>query len=412
MAQRIPGAPRRILLVDCDAFFVQVARLEDPHGAGKAECLVVGGSASGRGVVTSASYEARKYGVRSAMPAAQALRLCPRATIVPVPRDAVGKWSRAVRSVLTELAPVVQAASVDEFYLDMSGTERLFPGSLAETAEHIRQRVREVASITTSIGGGTRRVIAKLATGRAKPDGVFIVPPGGEEAFMRTLDLRHIPGIGPQLARELAAKGLVSVESAWAIEPDWFERWFGTRRGRWLHRRIRGLDDSEVDPQERRRSISSERTFGSDIDSDAELSRRLLTMCGSVAARLRSKDLRARTVTVKIRDFDFRTRQRNRTLDTPVESDTAVFRCASCLLSDLRARRRVPVRLLGVGLGGLEGPESGGAQLEIFPESAEGKTVTPETPRDRHVTRAIDELADRFGGEVLVRGSTLRSKGR
>ena len=355
------------------------------------------------------------------MPAARALRLCPQATIVPVPRGAVGKWSRRVRAVLKDLAPVVQSASVDEFYLDLTGTERAFGGeSLAETAERIRKAVRERAGIAVSIGGGTRRVIAKLATKRAKPDGVHVVEPGREEEFMRTLDLGDIPGIGPMLARKLAAKGLVSVESAWEIDRGWFERWFGERRGAWIHRRIRGLDDSAVVPRERRVSISSERTFGNDIDDDDELLVKLLTLCGGVGVTLRSKSLGARTITVKVRDFDFRTRQRNRTVSDPVESDSAIYRVAAELLGDLRQRRRVPARLLGVGLGGLADAAMAASQLDLFAQTSGGGATAGvsdrpgpvETTQDRDVTKLVDELGGRFGRTAVVRGSVLREGSR
>lgn len=401
---------RRILLVDCDAFFVQVARLEDPDGAGRQRFLIVGGSAAGRGVVTSASYAARRRGVRSAMPTARALRLCPEAAVVPVPRRAVARWSRRVSEALRELAPVVQPASVDEFYLDLTGTERLFGTSLAKTAEHIRRAVRRRTGVVVSIGGGTRRLIAKLATGAAKPDGAYVVAPGEEGAFLRTLKLSDIPGIGPGLARELAAKGLVTVESAWGVEADWFRRWFGERRGAWLHRRIRGVDDGDVDPTPKRESISSERTFGSDVGDDEELLRRLLVQCGSVAATLRSRSLRARTVTTKIRDYDFRTRQASRTLTEPVESDDAVYRIAAGLLADLRERRRVPARLLGVGLGGLVEAARAASQLALFPTGPERPAVvrpSSETETDRRLARAADELRTRFGQTALLRGSVL-----
>ena len=306
---------RRILLVDCDAFYVQVARLEDPEGAGKAPLLIVGGSPSGRGVVTSASYEARAFGVRSAMPTAHALRLCPDATGVGVPRGSVTRRSREVRAVLEELAPVVQAASVDEFYLDLTGTERLFaPESLADTAWRIRRTVLERTAISVSLGGGTRRVIAKLAATRAKPAGVHVVPAGDEQAFLNTLDLSELPGVGPALVEALGKRGLVRVADAVDVQEEWLQRWFGERRGAWLYRRVRGVDRSPVDPAERRKSISSERTFFEDLEQDEDLERRLIELTSSVGATLRSKAMRARTVTVKLRDYDFRTRQHSRTL--------------------------------------------------------------------------------------------------
>lgn len=401
------ASPRRILLVDCDAFYVQVARLEDPEGAGKAELLIVGGSATGRGVVTSASYAARAYGVRSAMPTAKALRLCPEATVVPVPRGVIVERSRSVRAVLEELSPVVQAASIDEFYLDLTGTERLFaPETLTDSAWRIRRTVLDRTEISVSLGGGTRRVIAKLATTAAKPAGVHIVAPGKEEDFLRTLDLADLPGVGPSLVEALAKKGLVRVEDALEVQAEWLQRWFGQRRGAWLHKRIRGVDSSEVDPHESRKSISSERTFFADINDDEELELRLLKQAGSVAATMRRKALRARTVTVKLRDHDFNTRQHSRTLPEPIESDAAIYEVAKQLLAELRADRSVPSRLLGVGLTGLVSVTDA-PQLGLFEDEVAG-----ETERERQVSRTVDELRGRFGGDAVVPGRLVDSMRR
>lgn len=387
---------RRILLVDCDAFFVQVARLEDPDGAGKADLLIVGGSPTGRGVVTSASYGARAYGVRSAMPTAQALRLCPEAMVVGVPRGVVSERSRQVREALKELAPVVQAASIDEFYLDLTGTERLFaPEALTETAWRIREAVLDRTDISVSLGGGTRRVIAKLAATRAKPAGVHVVPAGHEQAFLDDLDLADLPGVGPSLVDALRKRGLVKVRDAMELQPEWLERWFGRRRGVWLHARIRGIDHSEVDPADRRKSISSERTFFNDLDHDEDLERQLLELSRSVASTLRRKGLRARTITVKIRDHDFNTRQHSRTVPEAVESTAAIYEAARGLFAELRLLRRVPARLLGVGLTGLVGSEDG-AQLGMFEEIGGA-----EREKDRSVSRAMDELEERFGRDVV-----------
>jgi DNA polymerase-4 len=335
------------------------------------------------------------------MPTAQALRLCPDATVVGVPRGAVGRRSLQVREVLEELAPVVQVASVDEFYLDMTGTERALKNeSLAETAERIRTTVLDRTAISVSIGGGTRRLIAKLAASRAKPAGVFVVAPGKEQDFLDQLELAQIPGIGPALVDGLRRRGLVHVRDAVAVELEWLQRWFGERRGSWLHRRIRGGDSSRVDPRERRRSISAERTFPGDISEAAELERRLLDLTQSVGATLRGKGLRARTVTVKLRDHDFRTRQHTRTLPEAVESNAAIYQVARSLLEELRRRRHVPARLLGVGLSGWSGDDDPG-QLALFEEA------TSETDRDREVSRAVDRLADRFGFGTVVPGAVL-----
>ena len=393
---------RRILLVDCDAFFVQVARLEDPEGAGTTHLLIVGGSQTGRGVVTSASYGARAYGVRSAMPTGQALRLCPDAMVVPVPRDVIVQKSREVRAALRELAPVVQAASIDEFYLDMSGTERLFaPETLAETAERIRREVLERTQISVSLGGGTRRVIAKLATSRAKPAGVHVVPAGREQEFLNELDLAELPGVGPSLVEALRKRGLVKVVDAMNVQPEWLQKWFGQRRGAWLHRRIRGVDESSVDPVERRKSISSERTFSHDLTDDADLERRLLELATSVGSTLRSKELRVRTITVKLRDHDFTTRQHSRTVPRAIESSSTIYNVARTLLRELREDRRVPTRLLGVGLSGLVGAQEH-VQLGLFEEAFGG-----EREKDRNVARAVDELVDRFGRDAVVPGRMM-----
>ena len=393
--------------MDCDAFFVQVARLEDPEGAGRASLLIVGGSASGRGVVTSASYEARRYGVRSAMPTAQALRLCPAATVVGVPRGAVSRRSRQVRAVLEELAPVVQAASVDEFYLDLTGTERLFHGeSLEETARRIRSEVLERTDISVSLGGGSRRIIAKLAASSAKPAGVHVVPPGEEQDFLRPLKLADLPGVGPALLRSLERRGLVTVDDALGVQEEWLQRWFGRRRGSWLWRRVRGIDPSRVDPHERRKSISKERTFSEDISDHGELERRLMALAVRVGAALRHKELRARTVTVKLRDHDFNTRQHARTVPEPIESNSALVEVARALLGELRKERDVPARLIGVGVSGLVASDTA-QQLGLFDEAVAG-----ETDRDRSVSRVVDRLTDRFGEGAVMPARLVDEHGR
>ncbi len=397
--------PRTIFLVDCDSFFVQVARMEDPEGAGRHPLLLVGGR-SGRGVVTSASYGAREYGVRSGMPTARALGLCPEALVVPVPRGAVGERSRAVRTVLEELSPVVQPASVDEFYLDFTGTERLLKGEeAAATAERIRREVRDRTRVTVSIGGGSQRLVAKVATRLAKPDGVHIVPAGGEAGFMAPFPLEALPGIGPAFVRRLRKKGLRSCADAAAVERAWLERWFGSARGAWLWERVRGIDPSEIGVREPRRSISSERTFHSDLQDDDELERRLLQLSAGVGAQLRRAGLRARTVTVKLRDHDFRTRQAASTQPEGIETDRAIFATAAPLLHSLRHRRRAPARLLGVGVANLV-RQAESAQRDLF-----GEAPALESERDRTIARAVDRIRERYGRESLRPARTF-SQGR
>ena len=399
--------PRQILLVDCDMFFVQVARLEDPDGAGKEEFLLVGGS-SNRGVVTSASYAARAFGVHSAMPTARALQLCPQAVSVPVPRGACVERSASIRDTLAELSPVVQAASIDEFYLDFTGTSRMLKDeSLESTAKRIREQVLERTEISVSVGGGTQRIVAKMATRKAKPAGVHVVPPGGETAFMREFQLADLTGIGPAFLAQLGRKGLVTVKDAVAVERSWLEKWFGPGRGTWLWERIRGIDPSEVDAGDRRKSISSERTFFADVSDDEELERRLLKLCCSVGRQLRAKELRARTITVKLRDFDFTTRQASTTQPEGIETDRALFTIATGLLTQLRQKRRTGARLLGVGVSTLV-KQASGRQLGLFADPAE-----VESERDRTISRAVDTVRERFGNDALTPGRIIgRPEGR
>lgn len=396
---------RRILLVDCDMFYVQVARLEDPEGAGREPLLVIGGSPTGRGVVTSASYEVRAFGVRSGMPSSQARRLCPGAVFAPVDRRAVVRYSREVREALHGVSPVVQAASVDEFYLDLTGTERLFGDeTLEQTAVRIRETVLGETGISVSIGGASQKMVAKMASGLAKPGGVHVVAAGEEGEFMRRFDLADIPGVGPALVDSLRRRGMIRVEDLLRVSGDDLVDWFGEGRGRWLYRRARGLDSTPITHGEERKSISSERTFHEDIDDDEALEAILLRLTRSVTRTLRRKELRARTVTVKLRDADFTTRQGSHTVPESVETDGAVFPIAMELLRTLRKRRRRPARLLGVGLSNLVTADEEG-QLALFDDPAAMSERDRE--RDRALSRTVDALAERFGDDAVVPGRIL-----
>jgi DNA polymerase IV len=395
---------RRLLLLDCDQFFVQCARLDDPEGAGREPLLLVGGSPEGRGVVTSASYETRRFGCRSAMPTAQALRLCPRAMVVPVPREICGRKSREVRAVLGRFTPLVEAASIDEAYLDLTGTEALYRGeSLAATARRIQAAVKADTDITVSIGGGTTRMVAKLAAERAKPAGIFVVEPGGEAEFMTGHELRDIPGVGPVLAERLRAMGLVSVRDALSLEAAELEAMLGPGRGAWLHERIRGIGSDVVEPDSDAKSMSREETFPRDLQHDDELERELMALAIRVASDLRRQALRARTVTVKIKDSDFRSRTASRTLDQPLESDRAILAVAAELLATLRARRRTGARLLGVAVSHFT-PADEGTQLVLFDD---GGWRELETERDRALSRVTDQIQARFGRGAIRPGRLL-----
>jgi DNA polymerase-4 len=271
-----------------------------------------------------------------------------------------------------------------------------------DTARRIRETVLAETEISVSVGGGTNRLIAKLATRPAKPGGVFVVDPGEEGAFVSGLRLSDLPGVGPALLKVLEDKGLTTVAQALAVEEDWLERWLGERRARWLRARMEGRGSSDVVHGESRKSISAERTFGRDIDDDDELRRRLLRLTVGVTGTLRHKGFRARTVTVKLRDGDFTTRQRSHTFPEPVESDAVVYPVARELLDDLRRKRRVGARLLGVGLSNLvEGPSV--SQMGFF-EAEEPH----ETERTRALNEAVDGLRGRFGRDAVLPGGIVR----
>jgi DNA polymerase-4 len=393
--------------VDADAFYVQVARLTDPDGAGRADLLLVGGTPQGRGVVTSASYGARRFGVTSGMSMAQALRLCPDALVVGVPRRACGARSRAIVAVLDGFTPVVEPASIDEMYLDLSGTERLYAGEpLPATAARIREAVRRETGITVSVGGGTNRLVAKLAAGRAKPhrtpeaDGVIVVPAGEEATFLATFDLADIPGVGPRFAERLAALGMRTVRDALRHGRATLRRWLGARAGDWLHDRIRGLASAAIERHAAAKSLSRDETFATDLDDAEDLRRELLRLSDRAAADLRAEGYRARTIGVRIRDRDFKDRRASRTLPRPVSTDRAVARIALVLLSRLRAARPIPARLLSVSLSQLV-PADEPDQAGLF---ADEEDVT-ETERDRRLARALDQVHERYGRRSLERGN-------
>jgi DNA polymerase-4 len=399
----VPTPARRILLVDADAFFVAVARMVDPDGAGKAPLLIVGGPAGSRGVVCSASYETRKFGVRSAMPISRALRLCPDALCVPVPRGACSRKHQEIRAVLERFAPVVQAASIDEWYLDLGGTESLYEGASLDTIAHrIRDAVRADTSLSVSIGGGTTKLVAKLAVERAKPKtgatGVHVVEAGGELAFMRQLKLADIPGIGPKSTARLAERGLRSVEDVVALDPAALSRLVGERDAAWLAERVRGVDEAEVTERDVAKSISRDETFDTDLHDDLLLEGELTELVGRAAAELRSEGLTARTITVRIRDMDFTTRQASRTVDEALSSDRAIFTVARALFQKLRKARRLPARLLGVGLSTFTPPAP--KQLALFDVSA----PPLETARDVELARAMDAVRARFGRDAIAPG--------
>jgi DNA polymerase-4 len=373
--------------------------LADPEGAGRSDLVIVGGRADARGVVTSASYAARTFGVHAGMPMATAVRLCPKAVFVPVPGEMVTRKHHEVRAVLDEFAPLVEAASVDEFFLDMTGTEMLYRNETLEaTALRIQQAVMDRTGISISIGGATGRTLAKMAASVNKPYGVHIVPPGGEAEFMARFELADIPGVGPALAESLRRRGATMVRDVAMLDLPTLVSWLGDSRAEWLYRLSRGQDTGRVATHRPQKSVSHERTFSKDVADPEELETRLMMLAVDTGASLRADNLRGRTVTVRIRYGDFTDKSASRTVPDPIESDRAIYTVARELLRGLLRKRGGGVRLLGVGMSKLVGEDEEDEELVLFRDAPDGA----ETERDRKIAQASDRLRGKFGKEAIV----------
>jgi DNA polymerase-4 len=343
------------------------------------------------------------------MPMARAVRLCPEATVVPVPWEACAAKGREIRVALERFAPVVEQASSDEFYLDLTGTEELYRREpLADTAHHIRIAVHDATSLWMSIGAGTSKLVAKLAAGLAKPaagvpgSGVHVVAAGEEPAFLARFPLADIPMIGPKAQERFARVGWRTAADVQRVDRRVLQRQLGEREGEWLWERVRGIDDSAVAAWSEPKSISRDTTFPADLDGDDDLLRELLIQVDRATADLRAEGLVTRTITVKLRDADFTTRQAGRTVPEPLVTDRAVYEVARELLAKLRAARRVPARLIGVALSQLDRPGAA-AQLALLETE---QAASAETEKDRTLARAIDAVRDRFGPDALGRART------
>ena len=347
--------PRAILHLDMDAFYVNVHLLDHPEDAGAP--LVVGGRPEGRGVVASASYEARRFGVRSAMPAATALRLCPNLKFVDHNWPRIKACSKQVMNLLREVGPLEQM-SVDEAYLDLSAQEQ--PETVAVA---LRRRVKEETRLPASVGLATCKLVAKVASDFDKPEGGTIVRPGEEEAFLAPLAVRVIWGIGPRTAERLAALGVETCGQLAQADLPPLQAAFG-RQARSLQERARGIDRRPVSTErELPKSISQERTFARDVAAADYLQQKLEEMAATVAQSLQRRGLVAHTVSVKFRWADFTTFTRQKSVSPPLDDETGIMRQA-----ELIWRENWPpgqrMRLLGVGVSNLEEPQA--RQLTLF----------------------------------------------
>src|SRR5258708_6672570 len=387
--QSLPGVAS-ILHVDMDAFFVSVELLERPELRGKP--VIVGGGPNQRGVVTAASYEARKFGVHSAMPLRTAGRLCPHAVYLDSHHAKYSEWSDRVATILARFSPIVEMVSIDEAYLDLSGTERLHGPPLAATDKLLRTITR-TTGLPCSGGLAATRLVAKVASDQAKPRGLLWVAPGSEAPFLAPLSVRKIPGIGEVTERALRALRIETVEQLAAQPLEKLEKIFG-QWGTALYRKARGGDSYEFVIDAEPKSISQNHTFGEDTDDTAALSSMLSHLSQKACKRLREAGLATRTLTLTIRYTGFDTYTRSKTLSEPTQLDADIFTVFQNLLREHRDHRR-RIRLLGVSLSGLT---HGSEQLDLL--SAERRAKLEK------LTRATDHLRDRFGfGSVQFGGS-------
>jgi DNA polymerase-4 len=368
-----------VLHVDLDAFYASVEVQKDPSLAGRP--VVVGGAGS-RGVVMSASYEARAFGIRNAMPAVRARRLCPDTVFLPPDFESYRAHSNRFREVLLSVTPVVEPIALDEAFLDVAGAVLLF-GPPEEIAERIRQQVRSEVGVTCSVGVAPNKLLAKLASRQAKPDGLVVVRDDEVAAFLEPLPARALWGVGEKTVETLGRLGVKTVGDLARTPPAVLARLIGDQHARDLHDLSGGIDGRPVVPYESPKSVSHEETFDVDLDAEEDLLREALALSHRVASRLRKDGYRARTVVLKVRLANFTTLTRSRTLPAPTDVGADLYEVASELYRGLPGARR-RVRLLGVAATGLL--PAGAEQLALL-----------RGERWRDVERAVDRIERRFG---------------
>ena len=376
---------RTILHVDLDAFFAAVEQRDRPELRGKP--VIVGGVPPGRGVVSAASYEARVYGVHSAMSVTEAYRRCPHGVFLPVDGRRYQQASRDVMAVLRRFTPQVEPISIDEAFLDVSGSRPLF-GEGPEIAASIKREIHDEVGLTASVGVATTKLVAKIASDLRKPDGLVVVLPGDEAAFLAPLPISRLWGVGEKTATVLAEYGVKTIGDLADLSPDLLVRRFG-KHGASLVSRAVGLDDDPVHEGDPAKSVGHETTFDVDTSDPEIIERTLLALSDGVAGRLRSAGVRASTIAVKVRDSSFRTITRQRTLAEPTDLTEPIYRAALDLARP--QVRGIRVRLLGVTASNLGERE----QMALFAE---------DDPRRRKAIEAADAVRRRYGSKAVTRG--------
>jgi nucleotidyltransferase/DNA polymerase involved in DNA repair len=392
-----PPRPRTILHVDMDAFFAAVEQRDRPELRGKP--VIVGADPKegrGRGVVSTASYEARRFGVGSAMPISEAWRRCPHGVYLHPDMEKYARESDRIMEIFHRFTDLVEPVSIDEAFLDVTGSARAI-GTGEEIGRKLKAAIREQTQLTASVGVAGSKLVAKIASDMRKPDGLVAVPPGQEAAFLAPLPVRRLWGVGPRMEETLARLGVVTVGDLAALDPARLERRLGTH-GHDLQTLARGEDDRPVVSEgAEAKSLGQEHTYGQDTSDPGRLRATLLQIADGVAGRLRAHGLRARTVTLKYRDEDFHTTTHARTLDEATDAGNALFRVASELFAEVHRGKKV--RLLGIYASHFG---EGTPQLGLF----DG----PKAPSP--ADRVRDEVRRRFGDEAITRASLLGRRER
>lgn len=383
-------AGRAILHVDLDAFFVSVEQARWPELRGKA--VVVGGDPNGRGVVSTASYEARRFGVRSAMPLRTAQKLAPHAIFLPGDFQEYERVSKLFHGILHDCSPQVESGGLDEAWVDVTGCEPIV-GTPRQAAEFIRRRVSGELGITASVGIAASKLLAKVASDQAKPDGICEVPPGNEAAFLAPFPLRTLPMLGPALERKLTRLGISTLGQVAAMPRSTLLAVLGPH-GPELAARCGGVDNSPVAGRGLPKSISREGTFTRDVAEPARLRAVARGFSESVGSQLRAQGYRARTIGVKVRFGDFHTVSRSITVERAVNSDDAIYEAAIALLDQARSQEKLAIRLLGVGASNLV--------TEAFQLPLDADVEK----RREALSAAVDRVRRRYGRKSLQSGTT------
>lgn len=383
--------PRTILHLDMDAFYAAVEQRDRPELRGRP--VIIGADPKGgrgRGVVSTASYEARRFGVGSAMPISAAYRLCPAGVYLPVDMEKYVGVSKQIMAILRSVTDLVEPLSIDEAFLDVTASRRAL-GTGEVIARRLKDEIRATTRLTASVGVAACKLVAKIASDLRKPDGLVVVPPGAEAAFLAPLPVRRLWGVGPKTEESLARVGVHTIGDLAALTGDALSRRLGTH-GQDLLELARGIDDRPVLTEAEAKSVGQEHTYDEDTADVARLRRTLLDLADGVAARLRSADLSGRTVTLKYRDETFHTVTRAETLASPTDSGRTLFEVAWRLMAGVHGRRKV--RLLGIYASGFEVER----QLGLFPEGTSSSAAAD---------RLRDKVAERFGDGSLTRASLL-----